>query len=66
MKDRSNPNHIYQLHPGNQSLDIVHTFPPGRVRHIHGVYYVRQLKRLFVLTGDLPHESFIISFSPIF
>ena len=66
MKDRSNSNHIYQLHPGNQSLDIVHTFPPGRVRHIHGVYYVRQLKRLFVLTGDLPHESFIISFSPDF
>lgn len=37
--------------------EVVHRFPPGTVRHVHGVEYDPFREGLWVLTGDEDHES---------
>jgi hypothetical protein len=43
---------IYKLSPGNDELQVVHTFPPGSIKHVHGVYFDPFSKALLCLTGD--------------
>lgn len=52
--------HIYFLPKGSSELEIVHTFSPKEVRHIHGIYYDPYTNNLWCTTGDLKHECKII------
>ena len=47
---------IYRSLDG-QTWDVVYTFPPGSIRHVHGIFSDVIRKGLWVLTGDKDHES---------
>ena len=47
---------VYRFDPKARRAEIVHTFPPGAVRHIHGVYRDPWSNSLWCLTGDKPEE----------
>ncbi len=44
---------------GGENWDTAHTFPAGRIRHVHNVVYDSYRKALLVLTGDEDAESAI-------
>ena len=48
--------HIYRLPLGETRLEIVHTFEPGAVRHVHGVYADPLGGGLWCVTGDRQGE----------
>ncbi|MEO5859605.1 MAG: hypothetical protein ABIR33_11720 [Pyrinomonadaceae bacterium] len=48
--------HIYRYTPGDDRIEIVHTFAPGEARHVHGVYRDEFNESLVCLTGDADSE----------
>ena len=56
----NNENHqqvnVYRLNR-ELSLEIVYSFAPGIVRHIHNIFWDSDNRRFFVLTGDLEVTS---------
>lgn len=48
--------HIFGSCDGEQ-WDVAYTFAPGRIRHVHGLYYDLYRKGIWVLTGDNDQES---------
>ncbi len=48
--------HIYRLPLGERQLEIAHTFAPGEVRHIHGIYADPHGGSLWGVAGDRPSE----------
>jgi hypothetical protein len=52
--------HIYRYRTGSDRLEVVHTFPPGHIRHIHGLYFDRFTDGVYCLTGDADTECRII------
>jgi len=56
----STPLRIYRLPFGSQQAEVVHVFPAGFARHIHGVYVDPFDQSLWCLTGDSPEESKIL------
>jgi len=48
--------HIYRYAPGSQELEVAYRFPPGAVRHVHGIYYDPHGRALWCLTGDRGRE----------
>lgn len=50
------PIRIYRYSPGSSCVTVVHEFPSGDVRHVHGVYSDPFDRSLWCLTGDLEHE----------
>lgn len=51
---------IYKYAAGSDRLEIVYTFPPRSIRHIHGVYFDEYSNSLFCLTGDDENECRIL------
>lgn len=51
---------IYKYTPGSDWLEIIYTFPPNSIKHIHGIYYDEYTDALFCLTGDAEKECRII------
>ena len=51
---------IYKYAPGSDRLEIIYTFPPNSIKHIHGIYYDEYTKALYCLTGDAERECRII------
>ncbi len=51
---------IYKYTPGSDRLEIIYTFPPNSIKHIHGIYYDEYTKALYCLTGDAERECRII------
>lgn len=51
---------IYRFVPGDDELQIVHTFPPGSIKHIHGLYFDEFTGSIFCLTGDDEKECRIL------
>jgi len=47
---------IYRYAPGDDTVEVVHTFAPGEIRHVHGIYRDRFDGSLVCLTGDAPGE----------
>ena len=47
---------IYRYRPGAGAVEIVHEFPSGAVRHVHGIYRDPHDERLWCLTGDRDDE----------
>ena len=56
--------HIYGSSDGGRSWQIVHTFPPGSIRHVHSVTYDPHADCLWVLTGDEGDECCILRARP--
>lgn len=51
---------VYKYSPGADSIEIVHTFPPNSIRHIHGLYFDEFTQSVFCLTGDKEAECLIL------
>lgn len=47
---------VYRYTPGADALQIVYTFAPRSIRHIHGLYFDEFTKAIFCLTGDTDEE----------
>lgn len=58
-KDRESVN-IYGSFDNGDSWEIVYTFPPKTVRHIHGIYHDPFRSGCWILTGDSNSESKIL------
>lgn len=43
---------VYKYEAGSDSLEVIYTFPPNSIKHIHGIYFDEFTKSLFCLTGD--------------
>jgi hypothetical protein len=52
--------HLYRLRRGETTLEVAHTFDPGEVRHVHGVYHDPVDGKLWCLTGDRDSECRIV------
>ncbi|MBX9788281.1 MAG: hypothetical protein K2Y37_05155 [Pirellulales bacterium] len=52
--------HVYRLSPGASQVEIVHTFPAGQVRHVHGIYRDPVDGSLWCVAGDLKPECRIL------
>jgi hypothetical protein len=50
------PMRVYRYTPGADRVEIVHVFPAGSVRHIHGVFDDPYDGSLWVLSGDVGDE----------
>jgi hypothetical protein len=48
--------HIYGSEDEGKTWNIIYTFPPGSIRHIHSIFYDGYRKGCWVLTGDLDDE----------
>jgi hypothetical protein len=47
---------VYKYTPGRDALQVVYTFPPHAIRHIHGLYFDEFTNSIFCLTGDVDEE----------
>lgn len=60
----SNPDrdevHIYGSDDGGESWHVAYTFAPGRIRHVHGIFYDAHRDGCWVLTGDRDGESMVL------
>jgi hypothetical protein len=52
--------YIYASSDQGQTWEVVYTFPPGTIRHVHNIWYDKKHRRLLILTGDLDHESKVL------
>lgn len=48
--------HLYRYRPASDRLDVVRRFPPGYVRHIHGIHADPYSDGLWCVSGDLDAE----------
>ncbi len=47
---------VYRYTPGSVAVDVVHTFPTGSIKHVHGLYFDKYTESVWCLTGDKPAE----------
>jgi hypothetical protein len=52
--------HVFGSHDCGDSWAIVHTFPPGAIRHVHNIVYDSFRKGCWITTGDSDAESMIL------
>lgn len=52
---------VYKYKTGENSLEIIYTFPPNSIKHIHGIYFDKFTDSLFCLTGDDAKECQILN-----
>jgi len=50
---------LHKSEDAGRTWDVVHVFPPGSIRHIHGVRYDRFTDALWVATGDRDEECYL-------
>ena len=55
--------HIYKSEDHGQNWQICYTFPKNTIRHIHGIFYDKYTKKMWITTGDKDIESIIASSS---
>ena len=51
---------VYKYETGGDALEVIYTFPPDSIKHIHGIYFDEFTKSLFCLTGDDEKECQIL------
>lgn len=54
------PMHVYKFSSGGEGLEVIHTFPSGSIKHIHGVYFDEFTGAIYCLTGDDEKECRIL------
>ncbi len=59
-RDRAAHVNVYRLAAGSATAEVVHTFAPGVVRHIHGVHWDPFARELWLCAGDFPAECRIL------
>ena len=52
--------HVYRYVPGAPSVEVVHEFPAGDIRHVHGVHRDPYDDALWCLTGDFGAECRVL------
>ena len=57
---RDDPVRVYCYRPGSERIEVVHEFPPGTVRHVHGIYRDPYTASLWCVTGDRGDECRIL------
>lgn len=57
---------VYKFSPGDDEIKVIYTFPPGSIRHIHGLYFDTFTNSIFCLTGDDEDECRILQTSDEF
>jgi hypothetical protein len=55
------PVEVYQFTPGDRRAKVVHRFPAGSVRHVHGIYHDPYSRRHWCVTGDRKSECRVIA-----
>jgi hypothetical protein len=60
MNDARDEIRVYRYRPGSGRLEVAFTFPPGAVRHVHGVYFDVFTSALMCLTGDSDGECRVL------
>lgn len=50
---------IYGSTDNGMTWKVVYTFPKGNINHVHGVFYDKYMRRVWVLTGDRENECII-------
>jgi hypothetical protein len=55
------PVDVYQFIPGSRRAEIVHRFPAGSVRHVHGIYHDPYSDHHWCVTGDRKSECRVIT-----
>ena len=51
---------IYKYFQDSDALEVVYTFPPNSIKHIHGLYFDEFTNSIFCLTGDDEKECQIL------
>ena len=51
---------VYKYENGGDLLEVIYTFAPNSIKHIHGIYFDKFTKSLFCLTGDDEKECRIL------
>ncbi len=51
---------VYKSSDGGRTWQTIFTFPPGKIRHVHGCYYDPVEDKIWTLTGDFDGESHIL------
>lgn len=51
---------IYRYSSGKDNLEVVHTFPRGSIKHVHGLYFDQLTNFIYCLTGDNETECQIL------
>ena len=55
--------HIYKSEDHGLSWNICYSFPKNTIRHIHGIFYDKYTKKMWISTGDRDNECLIASSS---
>lgn len=50
---------VWSSHDDGRSWNVVHQFPAGSIKHVHGVYTDPYTNSLWIPTGDFENECFI-------
>ncbi|MBO2556086.1 hypothetical protein [Shewanella algae] len=59
-KDRSHPVHVFRSVDQGETWQVVFSFPAGKIKHIHNVQWDPFSKSIWVSTGDLDGESYLL------
>jgi hypothetical protein len=64
--DRSLDIRVFGSDDSGATWRVLHVFPKGSIRHIHGITHDPYERCFWVCTGDLPHESIVFRASEDF
>lgn len=64
--EREKQVHIYKFNVAGKKIEIVHVFPSGVVRHVHGIYKDHYTGYIYIATGDRDHECSIFYTKDLF
>jgi hypothetical protein len=51
---------VYKSIDGGKSWQIIYTFPPQKIKHVHGCYYDPYEEKIWTATGDFKNECFLL------
>lgn len=51
---------VYRSLDGGKHWDVVFTFPPGKIKHVHGCYHDPHEDRIWTFTGDFQDQCHIL------
>ena len=60
QNNQRGPINVYRWVPGDTRLRVVHVFPAGSIRHVHGIYFDPYAGCLWCVTGDNGDEARIL------
>lgn len=52
---------VYRSKDDGRTWQIIHEFPAGSIKHVHGCYWDKHSERVWVCTGDFAGENIILA-----